>query len=110
MKSTRGVLGLSLGCSLVHLHCSLLQWLCTARFAHSLRSFARFTHELGYAHSLARSRAHGKEIPVFALNASIPYSFNPLCSGLFTWKETVDFRTSEGFHERSGKNWNEANR
>ena len=47
------------------------------------------------ARSLTHSRAHGKEVFVFELNASISYNFSPLCvgglegeiRGLITWKE-----------------------
>ena len=67
IKSTRRVLGHSL----VRSHRSLIRLLRTARFARTLRC----------AHSLTRSRAHGKAVYVDELNASISYSFNPLCGG-----------------------------
>ena len=66
MKSTRKVLGHSL----LRSHRSLIRLLRTARFAALIRSLAR---------SLTRSRAHGKEVHVYELNASISYRFNPLC-------------------------------
>ena len=50
---------------------SLIRLLHTARFARALRSFARF---------LSRSRVHGKKVYVCEINASISYSFSPLCS------------------------------
>ena len=34
------------------------------------------------ARSFIHSRAHGKEIYVYELNASISYNFNPLCGGV----------------------------
>ena len=54
-------------------HCSL----CSRA---PLRSFARsLTYSL--AHLLARSRAHGKVVYIFELNASFSFSFGPLCGG-----------------------------
>jgi len=68
----RRILGHSLLRSLVRSHHSLIRLLRTAHsFACSaLRSFVR---------SLAHSGAHGKEVYVYELNASISYSFSPLC-------------------------------
>ena len=61
MKSTRGVLGHSLVHLLVRSHRSLIRLLRTARFARPL----------------TRSGAHGKEIYVYELNASISCTFGP---------------------------------
>ena len=68
MKSTRRVLGHSLVRSLVRSHRSLIRFL----------RIACFTRALCCAHSLARSRAHGKEIYDYKLNASVSYSLDPL--------------------------------
>ena len=73
-KSTRGVLGHSLLHSLVRLHRSLVRLLRTARFARALRCAHSF------ARSLTHSGAHGKEVFVYEMNASISYHLKPLCS------------------------------
>ena len=69
-KSTRRVLGHLLLLSLIRSHCLLTCLLRTARFAALIRSLAR---------SLAHSGAHGKVIFAYEVNASISYSFSPLC-------------------------------
>ena len=71
-KLTRRVLGHSLVRSLIHSHHTLIRFLRTARFARALRCAHSF------ARSPTRTRAHGKEIFVHELNASISCSFNPL--------------------------------
>ena len=51
---------------------------CSLGLRASLRSFARsLAHSL--ALSLTRSRAHGKEVYDYEMNASISYCFNPTC-------------------------------
>ena len=57
-----------------------VEWLWNRRVEYwairsSVRSFART------AHSLTHSRAHRKVTYVYKLNASISYSFSPLCNG-----------------------------
>merc|ERR1712198_723910 len=47
---------------------------CSLRSRAPLRSFARTTC------SLTRSRAHGKQVFVYKTNASISYTFGPLCN------------------------------
>ena len=71
MQSTRTVLGR--GHPLIR---SLIRLLRTARFA---RGTAALISSL--ARSLTHSRAHGKEVFVYEMNASISYSYN-LLSGL----------------------------
>ena len=59
-----------LGYSLLHLFARTAHsFACSALLAALIRSVAR---------SLTRSRAHGKD--VYEVNASISYSFNPLCA------------------------------
>ena len=66
----RRELGHSLAHSLVRSHRSLIRLFRTARSAALIRSLAR---------SLTRSGAHGKEVFVYELNASISYNLGPLC-------------------------------
>ena len=75
MQSTCRLLGHLLLRSFVRSHRSLIRLLRTARFARALRR----AHSL--ARSLTHSRAHGKEVSVYGINASISCSFNPLCGG-----------------------------
>ena len=92
-EQTHRVLGHSLVRSLVRSHRSLIRLLRTARFARALRCAHSFARALRCAHSLARSaalirslarslthsRAHGKEVFFYGMNASISYTFNPSC-------------------------------
>ena len=64
--------------SLVPSHRSLIRLLRTASFARVLRCAHSFAPLRSFARSLTRSRAHGKEVFVYEVNASISYSFNPL--------------------------------
>ena len=65
-----------------------------APLTHSLRRTARFARAFRCAHLIARSlthsRSHGKETYVNKLNASISYSFNPLCGGGSNGDEKLD--------------------
>ena len=70
IKSTRRVVGHSLVHSLVRSHRSLIHLLRTAHSAALIRLLARL---------LTHTGAHGKEVFVYETNASISYSFNPLC-------------------------------
>ena len=65
MKSTRRALGYSVLRSLVRSHHSLIRSLRTACFARALRCADSF------ARSLTRSGAHGKEVFVYEMSASI---------------------------------------
>ena len=73
-----------------------------ARTAHSfdcsalLGSLARIAAPIrSLACSLTRSQARGKEIYVYKLKSSIPYSFNQLCKGVAETHEGRAFWTSE---------------
>ena len=69
MKLTRRVQSHSLLCLLVRSHRSLKRLLRTARIDQALHC----------VHSFAHSRAHGKQIFVHELYASISYHFSPMC-------------------------------
>ena len=101
MKSTRKVLGHSLLHSLVRSHRSLIRLLRTARFARALRCAHSFSRSL--THSLTHSGAHGKEVSGYGMNASIAYSFKPLCDGsaaqpYANW-EMIQWRLDDGLME-----------
>ena len=70
------VLGHSLVSLLFHSYCSLICLLCTGCIARTLRCAHSFARSL--ARPFTCSRAHGKEVFVYELNASISCSFNPL--------------------------------
>ena len=84
IKSTRRVLGHSLLRSLVRSHRSLIRLIRTARFARALRCSHSF------ALLLTHSVAHWKEVFVDGMNASILYSFSPLCKGHSGFAPTTD--------------------
>ena len=70
-KSTHRVLGHSLVRSLVHSHRTLIRFHRTARFACALRCAALRSFVRSLARPFTRSGAHGKEVFVYELNASI---------------------------------------
>ena len=69
MKSARRVLGHSLVRLLIRSHRPLSRSLRIARFARALRGAQ------SCARLLTHSRAHGKEVYVYVMNATIPHSF-----------------------------------
>ena len=68
--------------------CTAHSFACAALLA-SLKYSAALICSL--ARSLTHSRAHGKEIYVKKLNASISFSFNPLCGGGSNGEEKLVF-------------------
>ena len=79
MKSTRGVLGQWAIRSSIRLFARTAHSFACCALLASLASSAALIRSL--ARSLAHFKAHGKETFVYKLNASISYSFNPLCVG-----------------------------
>ena len=53
------------------------------------------------ARSLSHSRAHGKEVYAFEMNASISYSFNPQCTGSLAFITQSLVRGASYFSHRS---------
>ena len=68
--------------------CTTHSFACAALLASLTRSAALIC---SLARSLTHSLAHGKEIYVKKLNASISFSFNPLCGGGSNGEEKLVF-------------------